>query len=286
MRLIALLLAASCWLNMVFAAPLKIVAAENFYGELAQEIGGNQVSVVSIISNPAADPHLFATAPSISLALSQAQIIIYNGAGYDDWLKPLLAVNAKVNLINVAELMHIKAGQNPHLWYKPETFKQLALVLAAQINQARPAAKAQTTANLQRFLAQQQQLEQLIAHGRASYAGVSVIATEPVYGYMAAALGLNMHGLDFQWKIMNDSEPSPKMIVNYQDLLRGHQVKVLFYNNQVVNALTQNMRALAQKNGVITLGVNETMPRNMTVTGWLTATVNATLAALAASIKS
>lgn len=267
------------------AAPVNIVAAENFYGELAKEIGGSAVSVQSIISNPDADPHLFTTSPSVSRGLSQAQIIIYNGADYDSWINQMLTNidKSKVTVINVADLVGVKSGQNPHLWYKPETFPKLAKLLAERINKLAPAATTQTNANLQKFNQEHQQVNQNITTSKAKYAGTQVTATEPVFGYMADALGLKMQGLDFQWKIMNDSEPTPKMIADYQSLLTGKKVKVLFYNNQVSDSITKNMQDLARKNGVAVVGVSETMPANTTINAWLNQEISATDAALAKS---
>jgi zinc/manganese transport system substrate-binding protein len=266
-----------------YSAPVNIVAAENFYGELAKEVGGSAVSVQSIISNPDADPHLFTTSPSVSRGLSQAQIIIYNGADYDSWINQMLTGvdKSKVTVINVADLVGVKSGQNPHLWYKPETFPKLAQLLAARINQLAPASQAQTNANLQKFTQAHQNVVQNIAASKAKYAGTQVTATEPVFGYLADALGLKMQGLDFQWKIMNDSEPTPKMIASYQSLLTGKKVKVLFYNNQVSDSITKNMQDLARKNGVSVVGVSETMPANTTINKWLNQEISATDAALA-----
>ena len=264
------------------AAPVKIVAAENFYGELAHEIGGNNVAVTSIISNPDADPHLFATSPKTSQSLAQAQIIIYNGADYDAWMEQMLTTVNKnqVIIINVADLMKIKPGANPHIWYQPATFPILAKVLADKIAQLEPASKAIVQKNLASFLADNQQVAKQIATVKQHYQGTSVTATEPVFGYMAQALGLNMKGEDFQWKIMNDSEPTPKMVANYQSLLTNKQVKVMFYNNQVTDSLTSNMQKLARQNGVKVVGVSETMPKDTTINRWLTSEINATATAL------
>ena len=134
------------------ASPIKIVAAENFYGELATEIGGKNVKVQSIITNPDADPHLLTTSPSVSKALSSAQIIIYNGADYDPWMEQLLkSINNKnVVIINVSDLMGIKSGANPHIWYKLDTFPTLARELAKQIKSIDP--KARVDLNLKNFL--------------------------------------------------------------------------------------------------------------------------------------
>lgn len=269
----------------VYAAPINIVAAENFYGELANEIGGTQVKVQSIISNPDADPHLFTTSPSTGKAIANAQIIIYNGADYDDWMKQILANvdTKKVIIINVADLIGAKSGDNPHLWYKPETFPKVAGVLATKIDQINPQAKTITAASLTKFMQDNAKVQQLIASSKAKYNGTMVTATEPVFGYMSDALGLKMQGLDFQWKIMNDTEPTPKMIANYQELLTGKKVKVLFYNSQVSDTITKNMQNLAKQNNIPVVGVTETMPEKLTINQWLTNEINATNMALAKS---
>jgi zinc/manganese transport system substrate-binding protein len=271
--------------RLALAAPINIVAAENFYGELAQEIGGKEVKVQSIISNPDADPHLFTTSPSTSKALAQAQIIIYNGADYDSWIGQMLATvdKSKVTIINVADLVGVKSGANPHLWYKPETFPKLAQVLADKLIQLEPQNKAQIQANLKQFITEHNQVNQAIQQTKTKYAGTPVTATEPVYGYMADAMGLKMQGLDFQWKIMNDSEPTPKMIASYQELLTAKKVKVLFYNSQVSDSITKNMQNLAVQNSIPIVGVTETMPQNMTINTWLLSGIRATNSALAKS---
>ena len=59
---------------------IAIVAAENFYGDVARQIGGDRVAVFSVMSNPDEDPHLFETTPAVGRALAGAQIVISNGA--------------------------------------------------------------------------------------------------------------------------------------------------------------------------------------------------------------
>ena len=266
-----------------YAAEINIVAAENFYGELAKEIGGNQVSVQSIISNPDADPHLFTTSLSTSKAIGQAQIIIYNGADYDSWINQMIARvdKKKVTIINVANLVGVKSGQNPHLWYKPETFPKLAKVLADKISEINSSQAKDVNQNLTKFVKDHDNVVKMINTTKSKYAGTSVTATEPVYGYMADAMGLKMQGIDFQWKVMNDTDPTPKMIADYQSLLTNKQVKVLFYNSQVSDSITKNMQDLAKKNNIPVVGVTEMMPANTTINNWLTTEIQHTNQALA-----
>ena len=74
-----------------FADPVKVVAAENFYGDLATQIGGPNVVVTSILSNPDDDPHLFEASPDTAKALTDAKVVIVNGVDYDPWMEKLLS---------------------------------------------------------------------------------------------------------------------------------------------------------------------------------------------------
>src|ERR1700759_2335499 len=70
------------------AAPavVHVVAAENFWGNITSQLGGRDVSVTSLITNPNADPHLFETDAADAATLAEAQVVIENGAGYDTWM--------------------------------------------------------------------------------------------------------------------------------------------------------------------------------------------------------
>src|SRR4026208_612211 len=102
---------------------ITVVAAENFYGDIARQIGGDRVSVVSIMNNPDQDPHLFETTPGIVRQIAAAQIVILNGANYDSWMDKLLAAGPRRDrlVVNAARLTGYKAGDNPHLWDPPAT---------------------------------------------------------------------------------------------------------------------------------------------------------------------
>ena len=84
---LAVILALTCAPDAGAAAGrIAVVAAENFYGDIAAQIGGSQVAVISILNNPTQDPHLFETTPSVVRQIAGAQIVILNGANYDTWL--------------------------------------------------------------------------------------------------------------------------------------------------------------------------------------------------------
>ncbi len=267
------------------AAPSKIalVAAENFYGSVAQQIGGDWVSVASILNNPDQDPHLFEVSPAVVRQIAAAQIVIYNGADYDLWMEKLLKVTPKPGrvMIIAADLMNKKAGDNPHLWYDPATMPAVASALAAALAAADPAHKDDYAARLKTFIASLAQLNEKIAAIRSKYAGVSVTATEPVFGYMAAALKLKMRNERFQLAIMNDTEPSARDIAAFEQDLKTHEVRVMFYNKQASDRLVQHLVDFARVSNIPVVGVTETAPPGLSFQDWMLSELDTTEKALA-----
>jgi len=233
--------------------PISIVAAENFYGDVAWQIAGSSAQVVSILSNPNQDPHEFQTDAKTAKAVADADIVIYSGIGYDDWMGKLLGAQGKPTrvVINVSSLIGAKDGDNPHIWYDPKTMPALAAKLGEILHAQ--AAAANFTASMAPELNK-------IAELKSKCAGMTVTATEPVFGYMAAALGFNMVNYQFQIAVMNDTEPSFQQTADYEKSLTSHAVKILFYNSQVTDPVTQRMQTLAKNNNIPIVGVTETQP--------------------------
>ncbi len=137
------------------ADPITIIAAENFYGDVAQQIAGPDVTVSSILSNPDQDPHEFEASPSVARGLSAASIVVYNGADYDPWMGPLLSASEAPNrvVITIADLLGRKPGDNPHLWYDPQAIPDLTARLINVLAQKDPANAAAYKNNGAKLLA-------------------------------------------------------------------------------------------------------------------------------------
>jgi len=253
------------------AEPVAVVAAENFYGDVAQQVGGPDVRVVSILTNPDQDPHLFEANASTAREISAAGIVILNGADYDPWMAKLLAASrgAGRETLEVAKLLHKKPGDNPHLWYDPATMPAVAKSLAASLAKRDPAHAADYETRLALFVASLKPLDDEVAALRKDFSGAPVTATEPVFGYMAAAIGLKMRNERFQLAVMNSTEPSASAIAAFQKDLRTRAVKVLLYNSQTSEELTQKMRDLATQSNVPVVGVSETEPPGAKFQDWM-----------------
>jgi zinc/manganese transport system substrate-binding protein len=264
-------------------AEVKLVAAENFYGNIAHQIGGLLVEVASVMSNPDQDPHLFETSPAVVRQLAAARIVIYNGADYDPWMPKLLKVASRPGraVIVAADLAHKTPGDNPHLWYDPATMPAVARALAAALSKADPNHVADFQARLKTFLASLKPLNDKIAAIRKKYGGAPVTASEPVFGYMATALGLKMRNERFQLSIMNDTEPSARDIAAFERDLKEHKVRAMFYNKQASDKIVQHLVELARANKVPVVGVTETIPPGMNFQDWMASELNDTEKALA-----
>lgn len=266
-------------------AKIPIVAAENFYGDVVQQLGGDRVDVTSILSNPDQDPHLFEASPKTARALQSATLVVYNGADYDPWMAKLLNASKsdRRKVIVAADLVGKKSGDNPHLWYDPPTMPAVARAVNAALTAADPSHKAVYDANLAKFLDSLKPMNDKVAALRSQYAHASVTATEPVFGYMSDAIGLDMRNQRFQLAAMNDTEASASDIAAFERDLRERRVHVLIYNSQATEALTKRMLKLAQQSHVPTVSVTETQPAGKTFQQWMLAQLDALGNALAAS---
>jgi zinc/manganese transport system substrate-binding protein len=267
--LIALLalMAAPVWATQ----PVAIVAAENFYGDIARQIGGADVRVTSILSNPDQDPHLFEVSPSVGRAVSGARIVVYNGIDYDPWMAKLLnAARASARrVIVVADLVGRKTGDNPHIWYDPATMQACARALAEALSAEDPPHQADYQQRLAKFEASLQPITAKIGALHQRLAGTPATATEPVFGYMFAALGMEVRNQSFQLAVMNNTEPSASDVAALEKDLRAHAVKLLVYNSQASDPAAARMERIARASHIPIVGAAETEPSGKTYQVWI-----------------
>ena len=264
------------------ADPVKVVAGENFWGDIAAQIGGAHVVVTSILSNPDQDPHLFEASADTARALADANVAIVNGVDYDPWMEKLLAAHkapARKTIV-VGALVGRKAGDNPHLWYEPAYAKAAALAIAQALESVDPAHKGEYQKGEADFVASLNPLEAKIADLHKRFAGQPVIASEPVFGYQAALIGLKVHNEKFALAVMNNTEPSASEVAAFENDLKGKKVKAMLYNAQASEPSVQKLVDLAKASGVPVVGVSETEPAASSYQAWMLAQLDALDAAL------
>ena len=240
------------------------VGAENQYADVLSQVGGRYVSVSSILDDPNTDPHSFESSPSVARQVGGAELIVQNGAGYDDFMQKIESASPSPDrrVLVVQRLLGLPGTTpNPHLWYVPTTMPVVAAAIAEALSALEPAHGAYFRANAQAFDTSLRPWLDAIAAFEARFPGVRVATTEPVADGLLQAMGAhNLTPLRFQTDIMNGVDPSPQDISLVNGLLAGHQVKVFCYNQQVTSSLTASIRHDAVQAGVPVVGVYETMP--------------------------
>jgi len=264
-------IALMCTMPSWAAQPVTIVAAENFYGDVANQIGGSYVKVSSILSNPDQDPHLFEASPSVARSLSGARIVVYSGIDYDPWMEKLLSASKSTDRkeIVVADVIGKKTGDNPHIWYDPATMLAFAQALSDALVAEDPANKDGYENRLASFKVSVKPIDDKIAKLKQRLSGTPVTATEPVFGYMFEALGMQVRNQSFQLSVMNDTEPSASDVAAFENDLKTHQVKLLVYNNQASDPVAERLVKLAKASKVPIVGASETEPPGKSYQAWM-----------------
>lgn len=246
------------------STPIGVVAGENFWGNIASQIGGDRVTVKSIISDPDADPHEYESDAADAAALSSASLVIENGIGYDDFMSKLLSAQPKSGrvVLSVQKILNVTGtAPNPHIWYDTARIPTVAHAIEQQLATISPADASTFAANEQTFDAALKPIDATVAQIKAKYAGTKIAYTERVPGYLTTAAGLKL-GMPtgFTEAVEQGNDPSPADNVAFENAIKTKAVKVLLYNGQVTDAETTKIKQLANTAGVPVVGVTETIP--------------------------
>jgi zinc/manganese transport system substrate-binding protein len=256
------------------------VGAENEYADVISQVGGKYVLVNAILSDPSTDPHTFEASAKVGRELNQAQLVVQNGLGYDQFMNTIedAVPNSSRKVIVVQNLLGLPdSTPNPHLWYQPGTMPAVADAIAAGLAAIQPGHAAYFKARAATFIKSLDTWDNAIAAFKARYPGTPVATTEPVADYLLQALGAdNLTPWAFQAAVMNGTDPSAQDVAAERDLFTQHKVKALVYNQQVTDSLTESFISLAKANGIAVVGVYETMPGpGYTYQSWMQAEVRA-----------
>jgi zinc/manganese transport system substrate-binding protein len=262
------------WLDRAAAAPAKIpiVAAENFYGDVVGQIAGGHVLLTSIISDPNVDPHEYESSTRDMAAIARARLVIINGAGYDDFMTKLLRAtpNPQRETLVVANLAGRKNGDNKHLWYNPATMLLVTRWITDFLVRADPGSARSYQNGLLLFETSYKPFPEKVASLRTRFAGTPIAVTEPIFGYMAEALGFKiLTSEQFQKAIEEGQDPPARALAEMTEQLRKHQVKVLIYNLQTVSPVTDRIRKDAGRLGIPIIPVSETLPPGLSYQRWM-----------------
>ena len=265
---------------------VSVVASTDVWGSIAEAIGGNDVTVTSIIASSSQDPHEYQATSRDQLAVNQAQLVISNGGGYDDFMDTMLSAagsgsRTTINAVDVSGLQASASAAgdsdfNEHIWYDFDAVKVVASDIADSLSSIDPADSATFASNFQSFSDQLDTLNAGVAKIAADHAGTGVAITEPVPLYLLDAAGLvNKTPSEFSEAIEAGTDVSPLVLSQVESLFTSKAVALLAYNSQTVTTQTEAVKSAASSAGVAVLGFTETLPDGVSdYISWMTDNVD------------
>jgi zinc/manganese transport system substrate-binding protein len=267
------------------AGRLQVVAAENFWGSIASQLGGSRVAVTSIIVNPDTDPHSYEPTASDGIALARSQMAIVNGIGYDAWAPKLIAANPSSSrlVLTVGDLLGLRQGDNPHQWYSPSSVQRVIDAIVADYRRLDPGdaayfdqrRSALETRGLARYRA-------LLREIRSRYAGVAVGYSESIFQPLGQALGLRLiTPYSFAKAVAEGTDVSAadKLTVDLQT--QSRQIRVWVYNSQNATPDVQRVTQIARQARIPITTLTETLsPASASFEQWQVAELTRLLQAL------
>ncbi|MGH7289661.1 MAG: metal ABC transporter solute-binding protein, Zn/Mn family [Myxococcota bacterium] len=253
---------------------LNVVAAEDFWGSIAEQVGGDRVAVTDIITNPAADPHDYEATGDDARAFAGAQVSIVNGIGYDEWASKLLAASPEESRVEVevGDVLGLEAGDNPHQWYSPESVHKVIDALVEAFEEADPGNDSYYEERAAEFekkgLAR---YNALISQIKKEFGGTKVGASESIFEPLAPALGLDLvTPVGFMDGIAEGTEPSPSDKTTADHQIADGEIDLWVYNSQNATPDVKRLNEAAESAGIPIATVTETLtPEGASFQAWM-----------------
>jgi zinc/manganese transport system substrate-binding protein len=264
---------------------VEVVAAENFWGSIATQIGGAHAHVTSIIVNPDTDPHAYEATPGDARLIALAKYVIVNGVGYDSWAPKLIDANpvSGRTVLNVGDLFGKKEGDNPHMWYSPSYVDQVVDRIASDLSRIDPADASYFRAQATQYkTVALKDYHDTINTIKQKYAGTKVGATESIFSYLADGTGLNcVTPYSYLKAISEGTDPSAADKAEVEKEIATKEIKVFVFNSQNSTPDIQGLVDRATAKGIPVVTITETLaPPTATFQDWQTKQLKDLLQAL------
>ncbi|MCW2561326.1 MAG: cation transporter periplasmic cation-binding protein [Mycobacterium sp.] len=267
--------------------PINVVVSVDQWGDIVSALGGECAKVTTVLASSSVDPHDFEPSPADAATFASAQLVVVNGADYDPWASKFAANSApNAPVVDAGVVTKTAAGSNPHLWYSPPAVNAVADAITAELDKLAPEAKSYFADQRKAFTTSQAPYDKVISAIKAGATGKTYAATETVFDYMAAAVGLvDKTPPGYQTASANETDPSPGDLDAFRRALADHQINVLIYNTQTEGSVPQQIRSAAEAAGVPVVEVTETVPPGTTsFEAWQVAQLNALAKALGVAV--
>lgn len=263
--------------------PLTVVASVSQWGSLARQIGGDDVTVTSILSSSDVDAHSFEPTTSDVARIRKAGILIVNGAGYDSWATK--NVSSSTTTVSAAETVGAMDGDNPHLWFSKEARNGMAKEMAETFSRALPSRKKAFAARLRSWQSKEKTLETTMATFRSQHDDPVYGATEAVAYYLMSDLGFtDATPKGYAEAVAAEDEPSASDLQTFQGLIEKRTIDVLIDNTQETSDSGSLLLGTAGRSDVPVVDVTEQIPSDFQgLVSWISSLVTSISQALDSS---
>lgn len=246
---------------------ISIVTTTNVYSDIAKNIVGKYGTATAIIDKSSVDPHDFDPTTADAKKIAQANIIVANGLGYDSWMNKLAKSVDKKPVLVGEDLMRLKSGDNPHIWYNLDMPTKYVDYLVKRLSKLDKKHAAYFKENGEKYLAKIDKIKQLAQANKGDQK--TVFVSEPVFDYALQEAGYKIGDKKFEEAIENGTDPSPKTINEMNNAIKQKKIAFFVNNTQASSSTVNAFVKLAKKNNVPVLNVRETIPNNTTYLAWM-----------------
>ncbi|MCX5043267.1 zinc ABC transporter substrate-binding protein [Aldersonia sp. NBC_00410] len=261
---------------------IHVVASTNVWGSVAEAVAGPDAEVTSIIDDPSADPHSYESSPADAAAVIDADLVVFNGGGYDEFIEKILDSEPDKPTIEAFAALassdatdshegHDNSSVNEHVWYDMPTVQAVAEQIADKLADLDPDRAADFHSRAASFAGQLYGVTAITAQIATQHPGAPVVQSEPIAYYLLQAAGAqDVTPQDLENAIEEGTDPSPNAVAQTRDLLASSSVRALLWNSQTQDKLTEEFRKVAQDNGIPVVAVSETLPEGTDFATWQT----------------
>ncbi|EGP08760.1 zinc ABC transporter periplasmic-binding protein ZnuA [Bradyrhizobiaceae bacterium SG-6C] len=221
-------------------APLNVVATFSILGDFAKNVGGDRVSVTTLVG-PDSDTHVYTPTPADAKKIADAKLVIVNGLGLEGWL-PRLVKSSGGKAVTVVATKGIAARKiedghshdpsdaDPHAWQSVPNAKIYVANIREALIAADPAGADAYKANAAVYLANLDMLDREIREAVAKIPPErrSVISTHNAFGYFGAAYGIKFIAPQ---GVSTESEPSARDIAAIISQIKKQKIPAVFLEN-------------------------------------------------------
>lgn len=239
--------------------PIKIVASTNVWGDIAHQISGDLATVTALIDNVNQDPHSFEASARDQLAVQEADIVIMNGGGYDDFVEQMVeADETPAVLINAYVASGDDDTRNEHIWYSASQVKDVGNVIFSALESVDRANIATYESNLAEFEAQIKLIQIRTSEIASAWGGAKVFATEPLIHYLLQDTGMiDITPPEFSQAIEEERDASPAVMLEAKAAIK--KAKFIAVN---MGTTTAQIEQLLSEERRASYGFNELLPQD------------------------